>query len=382
VVTAILLQETTLSFALCPLCHGKQSASVLSKGDYENSVVIEPLGELLKRLFRVGIQRDVPLESNIGPLADEFMSDAGAVNPLPNGSKTLQDGAFEQHRPLLFAIAYRMLGSVADTEDLLQDTFIRWQQVPAVEVKSPRAFLVTILTRLCINYLQAARLKYEAYVGQWLPEPIATSPVVDPLMSLGVNESLSFGFLLLLQRLTPVERAVLVLREVFDYEYSEIASILNRTEPNCRQVLRRARQHIKEDRMRFEASREQQEELLRRWSEASSEGNLGGLIALLSEDAVFYSDGGGKAPALPNPIHGPANIARGVLEGMKRFGVPKTLVRREIEINGRPGIISFLDGRPFSTFTIEVLAGNISRVYVVTNPDKLKNLPALHVLRA
>lgn len=328
------------------------------------------------------IQGDVPYESNIDPLVDEFVSDVEAIDTSRKVSEPLQDSAFEQHRPLLFAIAYRMLGNVADTEDLLQDAFIRWQQVPAVEVKSPRAFLVTILTRLCINYLQAARLKYEAYVGQWLPEPIATSPVVNPLMLLGVNESLSFGFLLLLQRLTPVERAILVLREVFDYEYSDIASILNRTEANCRQVLRRARQHIKEDRARFEASPEQQEELLRRWSEASSQGNLEGLIALLSEDAVFYSDGGGKGPALPKPLHGPTNIARGVLEGMRRFGVPKTLVRRKLEINGRPGIVSFLDGRPFSVFSIEVSHGSIGRVYVVTNPDKLKNLPPLHVLSA
>lgn len=324
----------------------------------------------------------MPHEGNIDPFADEFVFDAEAVDPIRNVSEPVQNSAFEQHRALLFAIAYRMLGSVADTEDLLQDTFIRWQQVPAVEVKSPRAFLVTILTRLCINYLQAARLKHEAYVGQWLPEPIATSPVVNPLMSLGVNESLSFGVLLLLQRLTPVERAVLILREFFDYEYSEIASILNRTESNCRQVLRRARQHIKEDRTRFEASHAQQEELLRRWSEASSQGNLEGLIALLSEDAIFYSDGGGKAPALPKPIHGPVNIARGVLEGMKRFGVPKTLVRRTVEINGRPGIVSFLDGRPFSTFTIEVSQGSILRIYVVTNPDKLKSFPPLHVLSA
>jgi DNA-directed RNA polymerase specialized sigma24 family protein len=141
-------------------------------------------------------------ESKTDRLTDEFVSHVEAVDTIQNTSELSHAGTFEQHRPLLFAIAYRMLGSVADTEDLLQDTFIRWQQVPAVEVKSPRALLVTILTRLCINYLQAARLKYESYVGQWLPEPIATSPAVNPSMSLRLNESLSFGFLLLLQRLT------------------------------------------------------------------------------------------------------------------------------------------------------------------------------------
>lgn len=286
---------------------------------------------------------------------------------------------FEQYKPLLFAIAYRMLGSVADTEDLLQDTFIRWRQVPIMEIESPRAFLVTILTRLCINHVQASRVKHETYFGQWLPEPMVTSPIHNPLMSFAVNESLSLAFLLLLERLTPVERAVLVLRDAFDYEYCEIASILNQSESNCRQVLRRARQHIKEDRPRFDASREQQEELLRRWNEASSQGSVEGLVALLSRDAIFYSDGGGKGPALPKPIYGPTSIARGVVEGLRRF-VPKTYVRRFVDINGRPGIASFLDGHPFSVITLDVAEGRISRIYVVTNPEKLRRLPSLEFL--
>ncbi len=284
--------------------------------------------------------------------------------------------AFNQHRPLLFAIAYRMLGSSADAEDILQETFIRWQQTLDRDIESPRALLVTILTRLAINHLQSARVRREEYFGHWLPEPLVTAPLQNPSISFEVDESLALAFMLLLERLTPIERATLLLREVFDYEYSEIASILDQSEANCRQVLRRARQHIKDPRTRFDASREQRDELLRRFTEASSEGNLEGLVALLSKEAVFYSDGGGKAPALPKPIYGAANIARGVLEGLKRL-VPKNLVRRFVEINGQPGIVSFLDGRPFSVFTLDVADGLISHIYVVTNPEKLRRIPRL-----
>ena len=282
--------------------------------------------------------------------------------------------AFNQHRSLLFAIAYRMLGSSADAEDVMQETFIRWQQTAGRQIDSPRALLVTILTRLAIKHLQSARVRREEYFGNWLPEPVLTAPLQNPSLALEVNESLSLAFMLLLERLTPIERATLLLREVFDYEYSEIASILEQSEANCRQILRRARQHIKDSRTRFDASRERRDELLRKFSEASSNGNLEGLVTLLSREAVFYSDGGGKAPALPKPIYGNENIARGVLEGLRRL-VPKNLVRRSAEINGHPGIISFLDGRPFSVFTLDVTDGLISRIYVVTNPEKLKRLP-------
>jgi len=284
--------------------------------------------------------------------------------------------SFNQHRPLLFAIAYRMLGSSADAEDILQETFIRWQQISEREIESPRAFLVTISTRLAINQLQSARVRREEYFGHWLPEPLVTTPLRNPSVAFEVDESISLAFMLLLERLTPMERATLLLREVFDYEYSEIAAILDQSEANCRQVLRRARQHIKEPQTRFDASREQRDELLRRFSEASSEGNLEGLVALLSKEAVFYSDGGGKAPALPKPIYGADHIARGVLEGLRRL-VPKNLIRLSAEINGQPGIVSFLDGRPFSVFTLDVTDGLISRIYVVTNPEKLKRIPRL-----
>ncbi len=309
------------------------------------------------------IHEDLNVDSNV---ASNSSMDSG-----PNNDR-LQ--LFTKHQPLLFAVAYRMLGSAADAEDLLQETFIRWQQMQQTEIESPKALLVTILTRLCINHLQSARLRREQYFGQWLPEPLVAAATQNPHISLEIDESLSLAFLLLLERLTPVERAVLVLREVFDYEYSEIASILTQSEPSCRQILRRARQHIKESRPRFDTSVEHREELLRKFSDASSQGDLQGLVALLSREAVFYSDGGGKAPALPEPIYGAENIARGITEGRRKL-VPQNLVRRFAQINGQPGFVTFLDGKPFSVFTLDVTAGRVCQVYVITNPEKLKRLP-------
>lgn len=288
---------------------------------------------------------------------------------------------FDGHRSLLFGVAYRMLGSIADAEDMLQEAFIRWQQVSPREIESPKAMLVTIVTRLCINHLQSARVRREEYFGQWLPEPLLTAPTKNPLVSLEIDESLSLAFLLLLERLTPMERAALLLRDVFDYTYSEISSILDQTETNCRQILRRARLRIRDERRRFDASQEQRAELLRRFSEASSKGDMEGLVTLLAKGAVFYSDGGGKAPALPKPIYGAANIARGVLEGLRRL-VPRNLVRRSVGINGRPGIVSYVDGHPFSVFSLDISEDLIAAIYVVTNPEKLKRLPQLAALPA
>ncbi len=179
--------------------------------------------------------------------------------------RDMQDRAetFHQYRGLLFSIAYRMLGSVADAEDMLQETFIRWQKSSAEDIQSARAFLVTITSRLCINHLQSARVQREEYVGQWLPEPLLTGPGSDPAETAQIDESVSMAFLVLLERLTPMERAVFLLREVFEYEFSEIAQTLGQKEANCRQILRRARQHVAEVRPRFDASREQREEMLK-----------------------------------------------------------------------------------------------------------------------
>src|SRR5579864_7412068 len=283
---------------------------------------------------------------------------------------------FHQYRSLLFSIAYRMLGSVADAEDMLQETFIRWQKSSEEEIRSPRAFLVTIISRLCINHLQSARVQREEYVGQWLPEPILTGPRSDPSQASQLDESLSLAFLLLLERLTPMERAVFLLREVFDYEYSEIAQTLGQSEANCRQILARARKHVAEARPRFDASPQQSEQLLRRFLDASSNGDMDGLVALLSREVVFHSDGGGKAAAVPNLVYGPDNVARAILGGLKKL-VPKNLVRRMAHINGQPGVVSYVDGRPFSIFTMDIADGLVRNIYVVTNPEKLAHLPEL-----
>src|SRR5258708_6130399 len=215
-----------------------------------------------------------------------------------------------------------MLGPVADGEDTLRETFIRWQATTVGEIDSPRAFLVTIISRLCINHLKSARVQREEYFREWLPEPLLTGPDGDPSATARVDESLSMAFLVLLERLTPAERAVFLLREVFDYEYAEIAETLALSAANCRQILRRARQHVAAIRPRFDVSPRQREELLQQFLQATSSGNLAGLVALLSDEVVLHADGGGRGPAVPNLIYGPDHVARALLGGMKKL-VPK-----------------------------------------------------------
>ena len=282
--------------------------------------------------------------------------------------------AFEQHRGLLFSIAYRMLGSVADAEDTLQDAFIRWQRASDADIRSPKAFLVTIVSRLCINYLESARVRREEYVGEWLPEPLVTEPGSTASEIVAVDESVSMALLLLLERLTPVERAVFLLREIFDYTHAEIAEALGLSEPNCRQLLRRARQHVRTARPRFKASAGEHVDLLERFYQAAASGDMDRLLALLSSDVVFHSDGGGKAPALPKPIYGPDKVARAVVHGLRRF-LSQNALQRIVQINGEPGVVSYLNGRPHSVFTLEASAGRIQAIYIVTNPEKLSHLP-------
>jgi RNA polymerase sigma-70 factor (ECF subfamily) len=283
---------------------------------------------------------------------------------------------FEQYRGLLFSIAYRMLGSVADAEDMLQETFIRWQQTSSDEIRSPRAFLVTIVTRLCINHLESARVRREQYVGEWLPEPLVSDPKSDPSHVLRVDESLSMAFLVLLERLTSIERAVFLLREIFEYEYSEIATILGQSEANCRQILRRARQHVSEARPRFRASSEERSNLLERFLRATSQGDIDGLVDLLASDVVLHSDGGGKALAVPNLIFGADRVARGILGSLEKL-VPRNLLTRTALINGQPGIVSYLNGKPYSVLTLDTSEERIRAIYVLTNPEKLAHLPEL-----
>jgi RNA polymerase sigma-70 factor, ECF subfamily len=217
-----------------------------------------------------------------------------------------------------------MLGTVADAEDMLQETFIRWHQSADQDIRSPRGFLVTIISRLCLNHLQSARIQREEYVGQWLPEPLLTDPNNDPLKALKIDESLSMAFLVLLERLTPMERAVFLLHEVFSYKHTEIAEILGQSESNCRQVLRRARQHVGAVGRRLKPSTQDNTDLLDRFLLATRTGDMDGLLSLLARDAVLHSDGGGKAVALPKQIKGAEKVARGILHGMQNR-VPKEL---------------------------------------------------------
>lgn len=294
----------------------------------------------------------------------------------PTASRGTALAVFDEHRRLLLSIAYRMLGSSGDAEDMLQETFLRWQQASVAEIRDPRAFLVTVITRLCINQLQSARVTREQYVGQWLPEPLLTGATAGAPTMPGLDGSLSMAFLMLLERLTAMERAVFLLREVFDYEYAEVAGMLGQSEVNCRQILKRAKEHIAEGRPRFDVSREQREKLLQQFLEATAQGDMQGLLALLSEDVVLYTDGGGKATAVPNPIHGAEHVGR-FFFGAREKLMPRDVVRRIAEINGQPGVVVYHQGRVFGVLTMDVAEGRIRNIYIVRNPDKLEGLAKL-----
>ena len=259
--------------------------------------------------------------------------------PSPELDRDLYDthrsvklGHFDQYRGLLFSIAYRMLGSVADAEDMLQETYIKWQEVTDENIRSPRSYLVTILSRLCINHLQSAQVQREEYIGVWLPEPIITDSGNGPFDLIKVDESISMAFLVLLERLTPTERAVFLLREVFEYEYSEIGSIIRQSEVNCRQILKRARQHITALRPRFEIAKSNHDALLESFLKAIGTGELSGLVALLADDVVLRSDGGGKGGRSGHELHRLLSF-RGMsdqdaLPGWLFFRVPFRLLAR------------------------------------------------------
>jgi RNA polymerase sigma-70 factor, ECF subfamily len=307
--------------------------------------------------------------------APAMQSDDVVAQPETTGRHNAL-AAFDAHQALLLSIAYRMLGSRADAEDMVQETFLRWQQASDAEIRDPRAFLVTVITRLCINQLQSARVKREQYFGQWLPEPVLTGPMAHTRNMPGIDGSLSIAFLMLLERLTPMERAVFLLREVFDYEYPEVATALGQSEVNCRQILKRAKQHIEEGRPRFNVSPAQQERLLQQFLETTADGDMQAFLALLSEDVVLYTDGGGKATAVPNPIYGAERVAR-FFFGAREKLMPKDVVRHFAGINNQPGVVVYHQGRVFGVLTLEVAEDRIRNIYIVRNPDKLERLSKL-----
>jgi RNA polymerase sigma-70 factor (ECF subfamily) len=279
--------------------------------------------------------------------------------------------AFEQQRSYLLSIAYRLLGSVSDAEDILQEAFLRWDRARAEDVRSARAFLATVVVRLCMDELRSARARREVYVGPWLPEPLVTTGRSDLTDSLVLRESLSFAFLLMLEKLSPLERAVFVLREVFDYDYAEIAPTVGKGVSNCRQAFHRARQRLADDESRFESTLEHQEELTEQFLRAANAGDTQGLLALLAEDVVGIGDGGGKASTGLHPISSRDRVGRGFIGNLQKMPPDRAWIE---EVNGQPAILAARGGRPFAVLLLEVRAGQVHKLYWVVNPDKLRSI--------
>jgi len=281
---------------------------------------------------------------------------------------------FSELRPLLFSIAYRMLGTVMDAEDMVQETFVRWQRSDHKKVQSPKTWLSTVITRLCINHLKSARVQRERYVGPWLPEPLVSEAAAGPAAANPLlGESLSLAFLVLLETLSPTERAVFLLREVFDYEFGEIAQIVQKSEANCRQLLTRARKHIAARRPRFETAPERTEKVVEEFEQAVLSGDVQALMHVLAKDAVLISDGGGKARAVLRPIIGAEPISRLIIGAAAKFGSPTQVLRR-LPVNGLPGTIASENDRVIRVIAFGIQEGRIQSVFIITNPDKLRHL--------
>ncbi|WP_043633685.1 RNA polymerase sigma-70 factor [Nonomuraea candida] len=280
---------------------------------------------------------------------------------------------FERLRPLLFSIAYRILGSVDDAEDAVQDTWLRYVTAEA-EPASAHAYLSTVVTRIAIDMLRSARVRREAYVGEWFPEPLLEDPYEDPERSAELADSISMTALLMLERLSPLERAVFVLRDVFAFEFAEIAATVGRSETACRQLVVRARRHMNEGRPRFEADRRERAELAERFFEALIKGDVAALREVLAADVQAVGDGGGKAPVFERPIVGVDKVAR-VFGSMvpALFSIGGTMETRQV--NGQPGaIFRDQDGKVINTLSLDIYGGRVQTIRAVVNPDKLRHM--------
>ena len=280
----------------------------------------------------------------------------------------------EELRPTAFAIGYRMLGSVAEAEDVVQEALLRLHDAleRGERIESPRAYLATVATRLAIDQLRSARVRRETYVGEWLPEPLVTDSDVDPARQAELADSLSLAFLVLLESLSPEQRAALLLHDVFDYDYAEIAEIVGKSEDNARQLTARARRHVEEGKPRFEASREQREELAQRFFAAVREGDVGALETMLAKDVVLHGDGGGKVPAIARALHGSRRVARTLGAWMRAAGRIPGVELREVGVNGQPGALMLTgDGGLIGVWALDIADGEIQGIRSVVNPDKL-----------
>ena len=278
---------------------------------------------------------------------------------------------FTEHRPLLFAIAYRMLGSAADAEDVLQDAYLKWQRARIGTVRSPKDYLSALVTRLAIDHLRSARVRREVYVGPWLPEPLVGVDAADPLAATTLAESLSTAFLVLLERLTPTQRAAFLLREVFGFEYAEVARTLRGTEANARQLVQRAKQHLAEGRPRFTAEAGQVDALAHRFLAACTRGEVGELVELLAEDAVAYADGGGKFAAARHPVEGRDKVSRFLASLIAKWRGAGTVVVEAV--NGGPGLLFRAGGELRAVLTLAPSGSGerVREVFIQVNPEKL-----------
>ena len=295
----------------------------------------------------------------------------------------MTDEQFAELRRSAFAIAYRMLASVSEAEDVVQEGFLRLHRASenGERIASPRAYLSTVVSRLALDHLRSASVRRETYVGEWLPEPLLAGADDDPAGKAEMADSLSLAFLVLLESLSPEQRAAFVLREVFDEPYDRIATIIGTSEANARQLAARARRHVDERRPRFETSHEQREELATRFFAAAEDGDLAGLEQLLAHDVVFRGDGGGKAPAAARAIHGRAKVARLLMAGLGSLARLGGVTTRA-EVNGQPGALFFdREDRLISVASLDIADGQIQRVNAIVNPDKLRHLAPVGDIR-
>jgi len=291
----------------------------------------------------------------------------------------------EALRPTAFAISYRMLGSVAEAEDVVQEALLRLHHALEHDerIESPRAYLATVATRLSIDQLRSARMRREAYVGEWLPEPLVADSSADPAPQAELADSLSLAFLVVLESLSPEQRAALLLRDVFDYDYAQIADVVGKSEDNARQLAARARRHVEERKPRFEASREQREELARRFFEAAREGEVHALETLLAHDVVLHGDGGGKAPALARALHGRERVARTLRAWMRQGERIPGASLHQVDVNGQPGALMLAgDDTLIGVMALDIADGQVQAVRSIVNPEKLAHVGPVGDVRA